>query len=129
MCVFASRRAGRAGRAGGERLRLFCLLLNGLGYVFDDKQLLAVFDQAKLTTRDFLDRVRIFTEASGLLAQHRVFRLLPRNRGGQLIVFVSRPQHGQQAAIANEAIYDNDGRNKQEQELDDAPIPGRLLVR
>ena len=47
-------------------------------------------------------------EPAGLIAQAGVLGALTRDRRRQLVVLVARPEHGQQPAIADEAVDDND---------------------
>src|SRR2546430_9943818 len=52
--------------------------------------------------RSLLDRGGILVEAADVLAQARVLGALPRDRRRELVVLLSRAQHRDEAALADE---------------------------
>jgi len=108
----------------------YCLLWGFDGRdVFDDEDALARLDQTELAPGDFFNRRGILAQAACLLAQPRVVRALTRNRGGQLVVLVPCPEHGEEPAVADQPVDDNDRSDEEHQQLNDAPVAGRALGR
>ena len=93
--------------------------------VFDDEQPLAPSDEAQFTTGDFFDRRRVIFQPTGLVPELRVLGALTRDRGGDLVVLVSRAQSRQQPALADEAIDDDQRCDEDQQPVNDAAVPCR----
>ena len=88
-------------------------------------------DEAQLAPGDLFDRIRILTQAPRFFAQTRVFRALTRHRRRGGIIFAPRPHHGQQPAVAHQAVDDKYRCHEEDEPLDDAavaPRPARGVV-
>jgi len=92
----------------------------------DDEDFFPRLDKTELPSRDFLDGCRVFLQPAGFLPHARVLGSLTRECGCQLIVLVPRPEHGQQASLADESIDHNQGGDKQQQPPHDGSIAGGL---
>ena len=91
-------------------------------HVLDDEDLFAGFDEPQLAAGDFLDGGGIFLEATGLLAEAGVVATLPGDAGRELLVIVSGAEHGQEPALAEQPVRDDQGRHEDQQPVDDLAI-------
>jgi len=64
-------------------------------HIFDDEELLTRADQAQFAAGNVLDRLWIFAELAGLLAELRVFLARPDERGFKRPILLPRLDHGQ----------------------------------
>lgn len=94
-------------------------------HIFDDEELLTGPDQAQFAARDVLDRPGIFSELPGLLTELRIVLARPDQRGFKQPVLLPRLEHGEEPAVADERVDDEDAADRDDQIADDpAPAAG-----
>jgi len=92
-------------------------------HIFDDEELLTRPDQAQFAARDVLDRLWIFSELPGLLAQLRVVLARPDERRFKQSVLLPRLEHGEEPAVADERVDDEDAADRDNQIADNPAAP------
>ena len=96
-------------------------------HIFDDEELLTGPDQAQFPAGNLLDRLRILAQVARLLPELRVFLARPDERRFKGSILLPCLDDGEQPAVADERIDDEDAADRDDQIPDDvaAPPPGR----
>ena len=97
--------------------------------VLDDEDLFAGPDEPQVAAGDFFNGCGVFAQAPRLVAQAQVFGALAGDLRGELVVLLTRAEHRQQSAIANQTVDDGHGRHEDQQKLDDSVASRRPFRR
>ena len=97
--------------------------------IFHDEYLFARPDQTEIPSSDLFDGGRILAKAAGLVAKTRVLGSLTADGQRQLVVRLARAEHREQSPIAHERIDDDNGCDKQQEQVDEPASPARARRR
>jgi hypothetical protein len=96
-------------------------------HIFDDEELLTGPDQAQFAAGNVLDGLWIFAKLTGLLAKLRVVLARANKRGFKRPVLLPRLDHGEQPAVADQRVDDEDAADRHDQIADNpAATPAGL---
>jgi hypothetical protein len=98
-------------------------------HIFDDEELLTRADQAQFAAGNLLDSLWILAQLAGLLAELPVFGARSDERDFKRPVLLPRLQHGQEAAVADQCIDDEDATDGDDQIADNPAAPPAGLRR
>jgi hypothetical protein len=88
--------------------------------VFDDEDLLAWSHETELAAGDFFDGGWIFPQPTRLFSEPGIFGALAGNRRRELVVLAPGPQRRQQPTLADQAVDNDHGSDKQQQQMGDS---------
>ena len=93
--------------------------------VLDDEDFFAGLDKAELAARHFFDGRGIVAKPLRAVPQAAVLGALARDLSGLLVVLAAGAEHGEQPAIAHEAVDDDQHGDEQHDPAHDAAAASR----